>query len=457
MLINSVLFVDDEDIILDTLSDDLKDHGYDVTALKRGVDALSFINPGWPGILITDIKMPGMDGLALMQRVNEIDPDIPVILITGHGDVPLAVEAMRNGAFDFIEKPCSPKVLLDTVNSAIKKRKFALENRKSNSKTGISPVSSEEILGVSPPVLWLKKTIHELADSDADVLISGETGTGKELVARCLHFESKRKNKNFVAVNCGALPESIIENELFGHEEGAFTGASRKRIGKFEYAHEGTIFLDEIESMPLQLQVKLLRVLQERTVERLGSNDIIPINVRIIAAAKIDLKKACEENLFREDLFYRLNVVSVYLAPLRERIEDIPLLFRHFIDEICLQQHVEAPQLQDELIQSLMSKKWPGNIRELKNEAGRFVFGSKFPSPIPPAFAFHSQDNELQEKFLPLTHQVNSFEKNLLTQELSRHKGNIKVTCLSLGLPRQTLYDKMSKYGLKRKDFIKRS
>ncbi len=410
----------------------------------------------WSGILVSDIKMPGLSGLELLEQVVRIDRDLPVVLITGHGDVPMAVKAMQLGAYDFIEKPCPTDQLLEIVRRAMEKRNLVMENRKLRMEIASSRQVENKILGRCEAIDRLNHIIRNVAESDADVLILGETGTGKEMVANNLHELSPRRDQPFVPINCGALPANLIESELFGHEAGAFTNADQRRIGKFEYAHKGTIFLDEIESMPMQMQVRLLRVLQDRVVERLGSNQRIPVDVRVIAATKVDLKEASARMEFREDLYYRLNVVNLQLPPLRERREDIPLLFQHFVAEASKRYNYEPATVPQAIMQNLMSRHWEGNIRELKNESERFVLGL---SPASPGVARESlvDPEQTNGKQMNLSSIVQVFEKTTIEQELNRQKGDIKNTYTALGIPRQTLYDKMTKYGLKRSQFIKKN
>lgn len=331
-----------------------------------------------------------------------------------------------------------------------------MEVRRLRSKINKQSEASNTIIGKSPAIERLRQIITNVADADADILLLGETGTGKDLVAQNIHQASKRKNHNFTAINCGAMPENIIESELFGHEAGAFTGADRRRIGKFEYANKGTVFLDEIESMPLHLQVKILRVIQEKVIERVGSNESIPLDIRIIAATKTDLKVASEKNLFREDLYYRLNVVQITLPPLRDRIEDLPLLFQHLVMDACSRYHQKTPPVPSpEYIQELKTRRWEGNIRELKNEADKFVLGLPQPSE---AEAGNEVQRSIQQTLknppTGLNNQLAVIEKSLIAQELTRNRGDIKKTYTNLGLSRQTLYNRLNALGLKRKDFI---
>ncbi|NUB15261.1 response regulator, partial [Azospirillum brasilense] len=305
----SVLFVDDERSVRLAGQQALELAGFDVTACDGAERALRHLGRDWPGALVTDVRMPQIDGLELMERALALDPELPVILITGHGDVPMAVEAMRRGAYDFLEKPFPSDRLVEVTRRAVEKRRLVLENRRLRDQlAGLPAGEASPIVGRTPGIERLRGAIAAVADTEADVLVLGETGTGKEMVARALHAGSGRRKHPFVALNCGAMPEAIFESELFGHEAGAFTGAGKRRVGRIEHASGGTLFLDEIESMPLSLQVKLLRVIQERVVEPLGSNELIPVDLRVVAATKVDLRKAASEGKFREDLYYRLNV-----------------------------------------------------------------------------------------------------------------------------------------------------
>ncbi|WP_286240485.1 sigma-54-dependent transcriptional regulator [Neptuniibacter halophilus] len=445
-----ILLVDDEEHIRLAAGQALQLGGYEVTTVESAEQALDYINNGWPGILITDINLPGIDGLELMKRVVTQDPTLPVILITGHGDITMAVGAMRDGAYDFIEKPFSSELMLDVVRRAVEKRNLVMENRQLRQELEAQSAPGPRVIGNTPVVAQLRGLVHAIADTPADILILGETGTGKDLMARYIHEHSNRRDKNFVAINCGAVPENLIESELFGHEKGAFTDAKAQRIGKFEHADGGTLFLDEIESMPMTLQIKLLRVLEERAIERLGANELIPLDIRVIAATKVDLREASERGEFREDLYYRLNVVRVDIPPLRERREDIGLLFQHFALIASSLYGREVPLLSAERMHSLMTHDWPGNVRELRNLAERYVLlgeGCTFDFENKPI----TELNGRAEMTLP--EKVEQFESMLIQAELSRCAGSIKETLVSLGLPRKTLYDKMKKYGLDKNDY----
>ncbi len=451
-----VFLVDDEKVVRLSLKRGLQSKDYEVEDFESAQDALGSLSENWPGVLVSDVMMPKMNGLTLMEKVKEVDPEIPVILITGQGNIPMAVQAIQNGAYDFLEKPFATETFIGAIKRAMEKRRLVMEVRKLQSTISHQNEAKNTLVGKSPGIEHLRQVIANIADADADILISGETGTGKDLVARNIHQASKRRDHNFTAINCGAMPENIIESELFGHEAGSFTGADRKRIGKFEHSNKGTVFLDEIESMPLHLQVKLLRVIQEKEIERVGSNETIPLDIRIIAATKTDLKIASEKNLFREDLYYRLNVVQISLPPLRERIEDIPLLFQHLVMDACSRYNQKTPPVPSpEYIQDLQSRRWEGNIRELKNEADKFVLG------LPQSGISNSKSEiqisiqqELHNPPKGLNNQLAAIEKSLIAQELTRNKGDIKKTYTNLGLSRQTLYNRLKALGLKRKYFI---
>ncbi len=443
----SVIFIDDEEEVRLSGQQTLEIEGFDVVPLGRGELALDYLTTAWPGIVVTDIRMPGMDGMELLDQVALIDPDLPVVLITGHGDIPLAVNAMRAGAYDFVEKPADPEYLIDVVHRALDKRRLVLENRTLRLELDALGELERRIIGATPVMLSLRETIADLADTNVDVLIVGETGTGKELTARCLHDFSSRQDKRFIALNCGALPESVIESELFGHEVGAFTGAQKQRVGKIEYADGGTLFLDEIDSMPLAIQVRLLRVLQERTIERLGGNDPIPVDIRVIAASKIDLRKAADQGSFREDLYYRLHVASITLPPLRERQDDISVLFHQFVDAAAVRFRRSVPEIDTAKIQELCTRPWTGNVRELRNAAERFVLGmsaSQIGSPAAPT-------NLARD--ISLSDQMVKFERATIAAALRENGGQATRTAEALGISRKTLYLHMQKHNLNRDDF----
>ncbi|WHT77031.1 sigma-54-dependent transcriptional regulator [Pseudomonas rhodesiae] len=441
-MLNAVIVVDDEASIRTAVEQWLSLSGFEVQLFSRAEECLAQLPRDFAGLILSDVRMPGLSGLELLAEVQRRDADLPVILLTGHGDVPMAVEAMRDGAYDFLEKPFSPDALLNSLRRALDKRGLVLENRRLHQQAGQRAQLESSLLGMSRALQNLRRQVLDLAALPVNVLIRGETGSGKELVARCLHDFGPRAKKPFVALNCAAIPEQLFEAELFGHESGAFTGAQGKRIGKLEYAHGGTLFLDEIESMPLAQQVKLLRVLQEQKLERLGSNQSIPVDLRIIAATKPDLLEEARAGRFREDLAYRLNVAQLRLPPLRERREDIPLLYEHFAQSAAerLGRHVEP--LSGAQLGRLLSHDWPGNVRELANVAERQVLGLGEPEP------------DTVETGQSLAAQQEAFEAQCLKAALTRHKGDIKAVLAELQLPRRTFNEKMQRHGLTREMFL---
>ncbi|PQZ88429.1 MULTISPECIES: sigma-54 dependent transcriptional regulator [Pseudomonas] len=441
-MLNAVIVVDDEASILTAVEQWLSLSGFDVQVFSRAEECLAQLPRDFPGVILSDVRMPGLGGLELLAEVQRRDADLPVILLTGHGDVPMAVEAMRDGAYDFLEKPFSPDALLNSLRRALDKRGLILENRRLHQQADQKAQLESSLLGVSRSLQTLRRQVLDLASLPVNVLIRGETGSGKELVARCLHDFGPRAKKAFVALNCAAIPEQLFEAELFGHESGAFTGAQGKRIGKLEYAHGGTLFLDEIESMPLAQQVKLLRVLQEQKLERLGSNQSIAVDLRIIAATKPDLLEEARAGRFREDLAYRLNVAQLRLPALRERREDIPLLFDHFAYSAAQRMGRNVEPMSGAQLGRLLSHDWPGNVRELANFAERQVLGLGEPEP------------EAIEPGQSLAAQQEAFEAHCLKGALTRHKGDIKAVLAELQLPRRTLNEKMQRHGLVREMFL---
>jgi two-component system C4-dicarboxylate transport response regulator DctD len=449
MSAGKVIIVDDEDDVREAYGQTLALEGMEVFAFSGAREALALITPDWPGIVVSDIRMAKIDGLELLDRVREIDRELPVLLITAHGDVSMAVNAMRDGAYDFMEKPPDPLHMLEVISRALELRRLVLENRRLRLELDSPPAPVEGILGATSAMIRLRQIVSMLARADVDTLITGDTGTGKELVANALHKTGVRAGEKFVAVNCAALPESLIESELFGHEKGAFTNAHSRRIGKIEYAHKGTLFLDEIESIPLQVQVKLLRVLQERVIERIGSNETIEVDIRVIAAAKGDLAALCEAGDFRSDLFFRLNVASIEIPPLKARLDDVPLLFSAFVRQIAERRDLDPPEVSPELLSVLMRHDWPGNVRELKNWAEKYVIGLPLgdlvQTPRPEAGPEEPQG---------LNALVDQFEKQSISQALRIYQGRIGQTAEYLKIPRKTLYLRMQKHGLRKEQFL---
>jgi two-component system C4-dicarboxylate transport response regulator DctD len=445
-----VLIVDDEPQNISRIQQALSSIGCETMSASDGELALAMMQRrsgthGFPGIVITDLKMPVMDGLELLNRTREMDVDLPVILITAYGEVAVAVQAMKGGAYDFIERPFDADVLRSRITRALDQRSLVLENRRLKTELANCSGIAARIIGNSPAIQELRDEITNIASTSANVLINGETGTGKEVVARCLHEFSDRRRCRFVAINCGALTENLIQSELFGHEPGAFTDATKRRIGLVEYAKGGTLFLDEVESMPLSQQVKLVRMLEERVITRLGSNDEIKVDIRVIAATKLDLLDAARRQVFREDLVYRLNVAELHVPPLNSRREDIPLLFQHFAEELAARHRREVPALAPDDIQSLMAHDWRGNVRELRNVAERAVLNIRLRSG-----GLMAVMNGIG-KGQTLPEQMDAVERTLIRTALSDNRGNVQATADSLGVPRRTLAEKMRKHGIDKK------
>ena len=438
-----ILFVDDEEDLRLAAEQSLALADLPARVFSEPETALAEIDRHLDAVLVTDIRMPGMDGLTLMSRILELDPEFPVILITGHGDVDLAVQSMRDGAYDFLEKPYAPARLVETCRRALEKRRLTLENRALRREVGGRDVVEARLIGRSAQMVALRTSLRAVAETEADVLIVGATGTGKEVAARALHRASPRAEKPFVAINCAALPETMIETELFGHEAGAFPGANRARYGRFEHARGGTVFLDEIDSLPLPLQGKLLHAIQDRAITRLGSNDPVALDIRFVAASKRDLVAASAAGQFRSDLAYRLNVVTLRMPDLTERREDIPRLFTHLVNEAAARYKRPPPDVPGAVLASVAARDWPGNVRELRNAAERFSLG----------LPLDAQDREtcgVPESRETLAEQVANHERALIAAALEANGGSLKATYEALGLSRKALYEKMRKYGLNR-------
>jgi DNA-binding NtrC family response regulator len=418
--------------------------GLRAQSVESAEAALPRIAAGFPGVLVTDMRLPGNDGLSLIHHCRKLDADLPVIMITGHGDMGLAVEAMRSGAYDFMPKPFSSDSFVEVVSRALEKRALTLEVASLRTTLFERRATASRLVGRSPQIEQVRRLIREVAVSPIDVLIRGETGTGKELVAQALHEMSPRKSAPFVAINCGGMPDNLLDSELFGHEQGAFTGAHKRRVGKIEYANGGTLFLDELESMPMGMQIKLLRVLQDRRIERLGSNRQMEVEVRVVAATKEDLLERSRANTFRSDLYYRLNVVAIDLPPLRERRDDIPVLLEHFTWLAAGRYGRPQPTASTEQMKRLVAHNWPGNVRELRNVADCLVLGIRS-DVLDDAHPFvdggGNGDLSLQEV-------VESFERGLIAEELRRQAGNVASSARTLRIAKTTLADKIRKYGL---------
>ncbi|MFZ6638808.1 sigma-54-dependent transcriptional regulator [Undibacterium sp. TC4M20W] len=434
------ILIEDEQAVRLATTQTLELGGFEVQACASAELADAYIKDGYAGIIVTDVRLPGKSGLDVLEKVRGIDAELPVIIITGHGDVSMAVESMRHGAYDFLEKPFAAERLLDACLRAQEKRRLVMENRKLK-LSWLNHADTPDLIGQSPQIEKVRKFIQSIGPTQVDVLINGATGSGKEVVARQLHLASGCKGE-FVAINCGALPESVFESEIFGHEAGAFTSAQKRRIGKLEYAQGGTVFLDEIESMPLNLQIKLLRVLQERSLERLGGNQLIALDCRIIAATKMDLLKLSAQGQFREDLYYRLSVVTMHLPRLHERREDIPLLLSYFVQRAALRYQKQAPLLSSIHMQQWMQADWQGNVRELRNFADQLVLGVAEFADLPA-----QQTGQVQTTAAySLPEKLDVYEASLIQAALEKSANNVAAAAEALGIPKKTLYDKMKKY-----------
>ena len=440
-----VLVVEDDENVRFGVEQTVALAGFPVSAYASAAEALAEVAPGAPLVIVSDVRMPGIDGLQLLDKVMAIDAQIPVVLISGHADISMAVGAMQVGAYDFIEKPFSSDHIAGRVARAVEKRRLTLEVQGLRAALHNWQGIEALVLGKSPAMAEVRKKIQRLADTSVSVLITGETGTGKELIARSLHDFGGRRDHHFVALNCGGLPEQIFESELFGHEAGAFTGAIKKRVGKIEWANGGTLFLDEIETMPVALQIKMLRVLQERTLERLGANQSISVDCRVVAASKADLAELSADGRFRSDLLYRLNVAQIELPPLRERREDVPLLFEHFVLAAARRFGQPAPIVSASQVSELMTHQWPGNVRELQNVADRFVLGLTGDSLL-------AEGGNVAAKGGTLAEQLAYFERMLIEDMLRRHKGSVAEASEALGMPKKTLYHKLRQLKIAARD-----
>ncbi len=446
----SIFLIDDDRDLLRATRQTLELAGFKVSAFSVASEALSALDGDLIGAVVSDIRMPHIDGLQLFRRVQEEDEDLPVILITGHGDIPMAVKAMQDGAYDFITKPFATERLVQAVKRAVEKRRLVLENRVLR-QAADQARDDLPLIGQTPTMERLRRTLRQIADTEVDVLVTGETGSGKEVVASLLHRWSRRASGNFVALNCGALPETVMESELFGHEAGAFTGAQKKRVGRIEHANGGTLFLDEIESMPPSTQIQMLRVLEMREVTPLGTNEVRPVDLRVVAAAKVDLGDPQRRGDFREDLYYRLNVVTISIPPLRERRDDIPLLFGHFAERAATRFKRVVPAISSAVHRHLRDHDWPGNVRELSHFAERFILGvEQLPAKLP------LLETETAET-LPLPERMDRYEANIIREALDSNGGDVRRTIAELGIPRKTFYDKLQRHGIVRSRFAAKS
>lgn len=437
-----IMLIDDDQDLLEEIADTLELAGHQVMSFERADLALPHITSQFNGVIVCDIRMPKMNGLELLDHAINLDPELPVIMITGHGQVAEATMAMKAGAYDFLEKPVAPERLLATLSRALEKRQLAQEVRALKGRVGEDQLSSR-LIGNAKSTQQLREQVATLTPLNVDLIVRGETGSGKDVVARALHDLGPRGQGPFVAVNCAALPETLVDSAFFGHEKGAFTGADQVHVGYFEAANGGTLFLDELESMPLNFQVRLLRVLENREITRLGGSKNIKLDMRVVAAVKGELDQLVKAEKLRADLVYRLNIASIDIPPLRARKSDVELLFMHFCERAASLHQREVPQLSTPLRHNLTRYDWPGNVRELKNAAERFVIGLPLQWSKEP---LQNQGAELGD--LPLDDAVGAFEKSYIEQALTHHGGNVTQTAEALGVPRKKLYLRMKKYNL---------
>jgi two-component system, NtrC family, nitrogen regulation response regulator NtrX len=453
----TILVVDDEQSIRESLEGILQDEGYRCLFAEHGEMALSLVREESIDLVLLDIWMPGMDGLEVLQLIKTQRSELTIIMMSGHGTIETAVKSTKLGAFDFIEKPLSLEKLLLSIQNGLKVGQLVEENRTLKEKIA----KEYEIIGNSEPISHMKQQIGLAAPTSGWVLITGENGTGKELVARTIHFQSQRSSKPFVEVNCAAIPEELIESELFGHEKGAFTGATASRKGKFDLAHEGTLFLDEIGDMSLKTQAKILRILQEHKFERVGGNRTIEVDVRVVAATNKDLEEEITLGNFREDLYYRLNVLPFHVPPLRERSEDIPDLANHFLNYFCSKESRKIKQFQPAAMEALASYNWPGNVRELKNIVERLVIMTPdesialnhLPTTIVKAHGSASGQVTGMASFALDSYREarDQFEKEFLLQKLEENDWNVSRTAEVIEIERSNLHRKIKSFGIELK------
>lgn len=458
MSVLSILVVEDDEGLQNLLRRLLSQEGRQVTVVGNGQEAIRVAQEIPVHVLVTDLKLPDIDGLAVLERILQIDSKVIGIVMTGYGSIDCAVKAMRAGAFDFLTKPFDNEVVAGSINKALEAHR-----RRKNMQSSRKPVREqyrlEQFVGTSEPIRSVLEFVAKVADCDSTVLIQGESGTGKELVSRMLHFNREPKDRPFVPVNCGAIPENLLESELFGHEKGAFTGATHTRIGRFELAHGGTIFLDEIGELSLGLQVKLLRVLQERSFERVGGTRTIDVDVRVVAATNQDLELAVQQKRFREDLYYRLNVIPVTIPPLRERRSDIPELVNHFLGRMNRGKQTARTGCSLDAMTRLMEHHWPGNIRELENMIERLVAlsqsGTIEVSDLPerlqrrPVSAGQTEAHFIafSDQGVNLSRELEQFENRLIVGALRQANGITSKAAQLLHVNRTTLVEKMKRKG----------
>jgi DNA-binding NtrC family response regulator len=438
-----IMIVDDEHSVRTSLREWFLEDGFDVVTAEDGLDALKKLEQGPFDLMIVDLKMPGMDGISLQRRMREVDPDATIVILTAFASVETAVEALKLGAFDYVTKPVDPDELSHTVRRALERKQLTEENARLREKvTQLSTASP--IIGSSRAMEHVMELVGTVAETDASVVIRGESGTGKELIARAIHAASPRRFFPIVAVNCGAIPETLLESELFGHEKGAFTGAHYRRKGKIELANGGTLFLDEIGEIPAKMQVDLLRVLESHRFTRLGGAQEIESDFRLVCATNRDLEALVREGTFREDLYYRIHVFAIDVPPLRERGEDIPILVEHFIEKFCRAMGKAPRVLSDEARELLQSHDWPGNVRELENAIERAMVVGTTGRIRPEDLPLRAEPDVAR----PRDRSLESLESDHIERVLREEAGNVSQAARVLGIDRGTLYNKIKKYGI---------
>jgi DNA-binding NtrC family response regulator len=454
-----IMLIDNEEGLCRMMEAVLHDNGYVVKAHTRSYEAVEEFKPGDWDLVVTDIKMPGMDGLEVLQKVKEKDPATPVMMITAYATVEMSIQALRRGAYDMLTKPFEPEELLYRVKNALQHTKLLEENRELREEL-VGKFRFDNIIGASDALKKVLERVEKVAIRDTSVLITGESGTGKELIAQAVHYNSHRKEKRFVAINCGALPESLLESELFGYRKGAFTGAKENRQGLLEAADGGTLFLDEVGNLPMNVQKTLLRFLQEQEFNRIGETTPTKVDVRVLSATNTDLKEAVKIGAFREDLYYRLNVVNIHLPPLRERLADIPLLAAHFISLQNQKFDMHVKGLAPEALEAICAFAWPGNIRQLKNviEASMAMESGPYLSlPVISQFielpAAVTENNAVTDEG-EYAKALSRFEKEYLTGLLLKNHGNVEAAAREAGMNMTSIYRKMKKYNIRREDYI---
>jgi two-component system, NtrC family, nitrogen regulation response regulator NtrX len=445
----TILVVDDDKSVRDSLKMILEYEHYEVEFAENGELGLQKLDRIPVDIMLLDVKMSGMDGIEVLTKIRRKNEKLPVVMISGHGTIETAVEATKLGAFDFLSKPLDRDKLLVTVRNALQHAKLSQEFEQLQERME----GKRNLLGESEKMKQILSVIHQVAPSDARVLVTGENGTGKELIARAIHRGSKRALKPFVEVNCAAIPSELIESELFGHEKGSFTGATVQRIGKFEQADGGTLFLDEIGDMSLQAQAKVLRALEEGTIERVGGNKLITVDVRVLAATNKNIKEEIGKGNFRSDLYHRLNVIPIQAPPLREHREDIPILVHSFIDDVCTRNGIAKKSILPEVLTLLMQKDWPGNVRELRNAVERLIIlspGSVIDNSVLKTLQESSGKSEAESLEISGTFQEfkEKAEAAFIKKQLEIHKWNITKAAEAMDIQRSHLYTKMKRYGL---------